>query len=55
MRERLDVVCLGFSVAFDMISPSILLEKLTAYGLEWCTPHWLKNCVRREWRWVGLH
>jgi len=32
-----------FSKAFDTISPSILLEKLAAHGLDGCTLHCIKN------------
>ncbi|KAK4817222.1 hypothetical protein QYF61_003746 [Mycteria americana] len=28
---------------FDMVSHSILLEKLAAHGLDGCTLHWVKN------------
>jgi len=37
------VVYLGFSKAFDSISHSILLEKLTVHGLDGCTLHWVIN------------
>ncbi|KAK4831444.1 hypothetical protein QYF61_017672 [Mycteria americana] len=36
-------VYLDFSKAFDMVSHSILLEKLVAHGLGWCTVRWVKN------------
>ncbi len=38
-----DVVYLDFSKAFDIISHSILLEKLAAHGLDGCTLRWVKN------------
>ncbi|NXW92021.1 PO23 protein, partial [Alopecoenas beccarii] len=34
---------LDFSKAFDTVSCSILLEKLTAHGLDGYTLHWVKN------------
>ena len=33
----------AFTVAFDTVPHSILLEKLAAHGLDGCTPHWIKN------------
>ncbi|KAK4821563.1 hypothetical protein QYF61_022223, partial [Mycteria americana] len=41
--KAVDVVYLDFSKAFDTISPSILLEKLAAHGLDRHTPRWVKN------------
>ncbi|GAB0185949.1 mitochondrial enolase superfamily member 1 [Grus japonensis] len=41
--KAVDVVYLGFSKAFDTVSHSILLEKLTAHGLDRHTFHWVKN------------
>ncbi|MCQ4179445.1 hypothetical protein FK518_28250, partial [Klebsiella pneumoniae] len=41
--KAVDVVYLDFSKAFDIISHSILLEKLAAYGLDGRTLHWVKN------------
>ena len=41
--KAVDVVYMDFSKAFDTISHSILLEKLTAHGLDGCTIHWIKN------------
>ncbi|KAK4813316.1 hypothetical protein QYF61_023991 [Mycteria americana] len=43
VRWSIDVVYLDFSKAFDMVSHSILLEKLAAHGLDGCTLHWVKN------------
>ncbi|KAK4825912.1 hypothetical protein QYF61_003407 [Mycteria americana] len=42
-EKAVDVVYLDFSKAFDMVSHSILLEKLAAHGLDGCTLHWVKN------------
>ena len=39
----MDVVYLDFSKAFDMVSHSILLEKLAAHGLDRCSLCWVKN------------
>ncbi|KAK4822092.1 hypothetical protein QYF61_009792 [Mycteria americana] len=41
--KAVDVVYLDFSKAFDMVSHSILLEKLAAHGLDRCTLCWVKN------------
>ncbi|KAK4821107.1 hypothetical protein QYF61_013445 [Mycteria americana] len=41
--KAVDVVYLDFSKAFDMVSHSILLEKLAARGLDGCTLRWVKN------------
>ncbi|KAK4817907.1 hypothetical protein QYF61_002390 [Mycteria americana] len=41
--KAVDVVYLDFSKAFDMVSHSILLEKLAAHGLDGCTLCWVKN------------
>ncbi|KAK4815560.1 hypothetical protein QYF61_004077 [Mycteria americana] len=41
--KAVDVVYLEFSKAFDMVSHSILLEKLAAHGLDGCTLGWVKN------------
>lgn len=40
--EAMDIVCLDFSKAFDPNSHTILLEKLTAHGLDDCTVPWVK-------------
>ena len=37
------VAYLDFSKAFDMVSHSILLEKLAAHGLDRYTLSWVKN------------
>lgn len=39
----LDVVYLDFSKGFDMVSKSILLEKLVAHGLDRYNFRWVKN------------
>ncbi|KAK4825474.1 hypothetical protein QYF61_027629 [Mycteria americana] len=41
--KSVDVVYLDFSKAFDVVSHSILLEKLSAHGLDGCTLRWVKN------------
>ncbi|GAB0176493.1 hypothetical protein GRJ2_000114500 [Grus japonensis] len=41
--NAVDVVYPDFSKAFGTISHSILLEKLTAHGLDRCTLRWVKN------------
>jgi len=46
--KAVDVVYQDFSKAFDIISHGILLEKLSAYGLEGCPLHWVKNWLDRE-------
>lgn len=40
--QAMDVVYLDISKGFDIISHSILLEKLVACGLDRCTLHWVK-------------
>ncbi|GAB0189732.1 hypothetical protein GRJ2_001438500 [Grus japonensis] len=42
-EKAMNVVYLDFSKAFDIISHSILLEKLTAHGLDGHTLHWVKK------------
>ncbi|KAK4822638.1 hypothetical protein QYF61_018590 [Mycteria americana] len=41
--KAVDVVYPDFSKAFDMVSHSILLEKLAAHGLDGCPLRWVKN------------
>ncbi|GAB0180892.1 hypothetical protein GRJ2_000554500 [Grus japonensis] len=41
--KAVDAVYLDFSKAFDIVSHSILLEKLAAHGLDGHTLHWVKN------------
>ncbi|KAK4824932.1 hypothetical protein QYF61_021552 [Mycteria americana] len=41
--KAVDIVYLDFSKAFDMVSHSILLEKLAAHGLDGRTLCWVKN------------
>ncbi|KAJ7402614.1 hypothetical protein BTVI_84833 [Pitangus sulphuratus] len=42
-KKAVDVVYLGFSKAFDIVSHSILLKKLAAHGLERGTLYWVEN------------
>ena len=41
--KAVDVVFPVFSKAFDIVSHSILLEKLVAHRLDRCTLCWVKN------------
>ncbi|PKU32054.1 rna-directed dna polymerase from mobile element jockey-like [Limosa lapponica baueri] len=41
--KAVDIVYLDFSKAFDMVSHSILLDKLPTHGLDWNALHWVKN------------
>jgi len=41
--KAVDVVYLDFSKAFDTVPHSVLLEKLSAHGLDGCTLCWIKN------------
>jgi len=41
--KTVDIIYLDFSMAFDTVSHSILLEKLAACGLDGCTLRWVKN------------
>lgn len=34
-----------FSKVSDTVSHRILFEELSAHGLDWCTLHWVKNCL----------
>lgn len=42
-RKAVDIVCLEFSKAFDVVSQSILLEKLASHVQDECTVRWLKT------------
>ena len=44
----MDVICLDFSKAFDIVPHSILLEKLAAHGLDGCTLRWIKNWLNGQ-------
>ncbi|PKU35008.1 rna-directed dna polymerase from mobile element jockey-like [Limosa lapponica baueri] len=44
--RAVDVVYLDFSKAFDMVSHSILIAKLTKCGLEEWTVRWIENWLR---------
>ena len=41
--RAVNVVYLGFSMAFDTVPHNILVEKLAAHGLDGCTLHWVKH------------
>ncbi|KAJ7416493.1 RNA-directed DNA polymerase from mobile element jockey-like protein [Willisornis vidua] len=41
--KAVDVVYLDFSKAFDIVSHNIMLEKLSAHGLDQCTLCWVKS------------
>jgi len=41
--KAVDVVYLDFSKALDTVLYSLILEKLATYGLDGCTPHWVKS------------
>lgn len=45
-----EVVIMDFRNVF---SHSILLEKLAAHGLHWCTVHWVKNWLG-GWEWMEV-
>ncbi|PKU32962.1 rna-directed dna polymerase from mobile element jockey-like [Limosa lapponica baueri] len=46
--KAVDVVYLDFSKAIDMVTHSILLEKLAAHGLEGSTLRWVKNWLEGQ-------
>ena len=60
--KAVDVVYLDFSKAFDTVPHNILVEKLAAHSLDWCTLCWVKhwldgqaqrvvvNGVKSSWR-----
>ncbi|KAJ7400667.1 rna-directed dna polymerase from mobile element jockey-like [Pitangus sulphuratus] len=41
-RKAVDV---DFNKAFDTVSHIILLKKLAAHVLDWCSLHWVKTCL----------
>uniref|UniRef100_A0A8B9BFW3 Reverse transcriptase domain-containing protein n=1 Tax=Anser brachyrhynchus TaxID=132585 RepID=A0A8B9BFW3_9AVES len=43
--KAVDIAYLDFSKAFDMVSHSVLFEKLEAHGLDRYTLCWVKNCL----------
>ena len=53
--KAVDVVCLDFSKAFDMISHSILLGKLAARGLDRYTLLWVRNWLEGCAQWVVVN
>jgi len=46
--KAVNVIYLDFNKAFDMVSHSILLEKLAAHGLDDCTLCWIKNWLNGQ-------
>ena len=50
--KAVEVVYLDFSKAFDTVSHSILLGKLTARGLDSFTFHWVRNWLEGRAQWV---
>ena len=50
--KAVDVVYLDFSKAFDTVSPSILLGKLAAHGLDRYTLLWVRNWIDSHAQWV---
>ena len=47
-RKAADIVYLDFSKAINVVSHSILLEKLAAHGLDRYTLCWLKNWLEGQ-------
>ena len=41
--KAVDVVCLDFSKAFNIVPHNILVEKLAAHSLDGCTLCWVKH------------
>lgn len=46
--DRSPVIYLDFSKVFDTITHGIILEKLTAHGLDRCTLFWVKNWLNGQ-------
>ncbi|GAB0208333.1 mitochondrial enolase superfamily member 1 [Grus japonensis] len=46
--KAVDVIYLDFSKAFNTVSHSILLEKLTAHGLDRLGEEWLESCLEEK-------
>ncbi|GAB0186279.1 hypothetical protein GRJ2_001093200 [Grus japonensis] len=53
--KAVDVVYLDFSKIFDTLSYSIVLEKLSAHGLDGCVLHWVKNWLGAQARRVVVN
>lgn len=53
--KAMDVVYLDFSKSSDTISHRILLEKLSACGLDECTVCWVKNQLHGQAQRVVVH
>jgi len=46
--KAIDLVYLDFNKAFEVVCPSILLEKLAAHSLGRYTLCWVKNCLNDQ-------
>ena len=53
--KAVDVVYLDFSKAFDTVSPSILLGKLAAHGLDRYTLLWVRSWLEGHAKWVVVN
>ena len=51
-RKRIDVIYSDFSKAFDLVPTSILLLKLSAYGLAGSVLHWLESYLSDRYFYV---
>ncbi|TRZ18657.1 hypothetical protein HGM15179_008455 [Zosterops borbonicus] len=46
--KAINVVYLDFSKAFDIVHHTILLERLAAHSLEWCTAYYIKKWLNDQ-------
>ncbi|CAM5151921.1 unnamed protein product [Natator depressus] len=53
--KAVDVLFLDFSKAFDMVSHSILANKLKNYGLDEWTIRWIESWLDRQAQWVMIN